>query len=122
MRYTFAIPCAACGAANKRKGANGMYHERVELSGKSADGYIIPLGTIKLVSVVTDNGMVGCGVFDVHALDAFGYPAAKARKAGEGLIATVDDLLNGIIKEVNEAARKRGVSIGMSGREALALL
>lgn len=99
-----------------------MHHERVELSRKTADGYIIPLGTINLVSVVTDSGMVGCGVFDVQALDAFGYPAAKARRAGEGLIATVDDLLNGIIKEVNEAARKRGVSIGMSGKEALALM
>ncbi len=35
---------------------------------------------------------------------------------------TIDDLLNGIIKEVNEAARKRGVSIGMSGKEALDLM
>jgi uncharacterized protein YunC (DUF1805 family) len=99
-----------------------VHREKVVLSRKTAVGYIIPLGTINLVSVVTDTGMVGCGVFDVQALDAFGYPAAKARKAGEGLIATVDDLLNGIIKEVNEAARKRGVSIGMSGKEALELL
>lgn len=99
-----------------------MHREKVVLSHKSAEGYIIPLGTINLVSVVTDTGMVGCGVFDVQALDAFGYPAAKARRTGEGLIATVDDLLNGIIKEVNEAARKRGVSIGMSGKEALELL
>lgn len=99
-----------------------MHHERVELSRKTADGYIIPLGMLNLVSVVTDSGMVGCGVFDVNALDAFGYPAAKARRAGEGLMATVDDLLNGIIKEVNEAARKRGVSIGMSGKEALELM
>ena len=122
MRYTVTISCAAYGAANKRKGDNNMRHERVELSGKSADAYIIPLGTINLVSVVTDTGMVGCGVFDVQALDALGYPAAKAGRTGEGLIATVDDLLNGIIKEVNEAARKRGVSIGMSGKEALELL
>ncbi len=99
-----------------------MHHEKVVLTRKTADGYIIPLGSIMLVSVVTDTGMVGCGVFDVQALNAFGYPAAKARKAGEGLIASVDDLLNGIIKEVNEAARKRGVTIGMSGKEALELL
>jgi uncharacterized protein YunC (DUF1805 family) len=99
-----------------------VHHERVELSRKTADGYIIPLGTINLVSVVTDSGIVGCGVFDVHAFNALGYPAAKVRKAGEGLIATVDDLLNGIIKEVNESARERGVHIGMSGRDALELM
>lgn len=99
-----------------------MYHERVQLSRQTADGYTIPLGKLNLVSVVTENGMVGCGVFDVHALDAFGYPAAKARRAGEGPIASIDDLLNGVIKEVNEAARGRGIGIGMSGKEALELL
>ncbi len=99
-----------------------MHREKIVLSRKTAVGYIIPLGAINLVSVVTDIGMVGCGVFDVQALDAFGYPAAKARRVGEGFIATVDDLLNGIIKEVNEAARKRGISIGMFGKEALELM
>ena len=99
-----------------------MHHERIELSRKTADGYVIPLGILNLVSAVTDTGMVGCGIFDVQALDAFDYPAAKARRAGEGLIATIDDLLNGIIKEVNEAAHRRGVRVGMSGKEALELM
>jgi len=99
-----------------------VHHERVHLSRKIADGYIIPLGMVNLVSVVTDNGMVGCGAFDVKALDAFDYPAARAGRDDAGLIATIDDLLTGIIKEVNEAARKRGVNIGMSGKEALELM
>lgn len=99
-----------------------MYHERVQLAHKMADGYIIPLGMINLVSVVTDNGMVGCGAFDINALDAFSYPAARAGRSDGGLIATVDDLLTGIIRGVNEAARKRGVAIGMSGKEALELM
>ena len=99
-----------------------MYHERVQLAHKMADGYIIPLGMVNLVSVVTDNGMVGCGAFDIHALDAFKYPAARAGRADGGLIATIDDLLTGTIKGVNEAARKRGVAIGMSGKEALELM
>lgn len=99
-----------------------MYHERVQLAHKMADGYIIPLGMVNLVSVVTDNGMVACGAFDIKALDAFNYPAARAGRADGGLIATIDDLLTGIIKGVNEAARKRGVAIGMSGKAALELM
>jgi hypothetical protein len=51
----------------------------VKLASKEADGYVIPLGTINLVNVVTDVGMVGCGAFDVAALNNFGYPAAKVR-------------------------------------------
>jgi len=99
-----------------------LYHERVQLAHTMADGYIIPLGMVNLVSVVTGNGMVGCGAFDINALDAFSYPAARAGRVDGGLMVTIDDLLTGIIKGVNEAARKRGVVIGMSGKEALELL
>jgi uncharacterized protein YunC (DUF1805 family) len=38
-----------------------MNHTKVKLARKEADGYIIPLGAINLVNVVTDVGMVGCG-------------------------------------------------------------
>jgi uncharacterized protein YunC (DUF1805 family) len=54
-----------------------MTHVKVQLARKQADGYVIPLGLINLVNVVTDVGMVGCGAFDVGALNSFGYPAAK---------------------------------------------
>ncbi len=56
-----------------------MIHEKVQLAKKQADGYVIPLGQVNLVNVVTDIGMVGCGAFDVAALNNFGYPAAKVR-------------------------------------------
>jgi uncharacterized protein YunC (DUF1805 family) len=67
-------------------------------------------------------GMVGCGAFDVAALNNFGYPAAKVRPAQGGSIASIDDLLRGIVKEVNPAAEKLGLKVGISGREALELL
>ena len=54
-----------------------MDHEIVELAGKQARGYVIPLGPVNLVAVVTEVGMVGCGAFDVMALSSFGYPAAR---------------------------------------------
>jgi len=56
-----------------------MVHKKVQLTDKQADGYIIPLGPVNLVSVVTDSGMVGCGAFDVAVLDNFGYPAARGQ-------------------------------------------
>lgn len=101
------------------KGENEMIHEKVQLTDKQADGYVIPLGPVNLVNAVTDSGMVGCGVFDVLALDKFGYPAAQVKSIGGSSISTIDDLLAGVVKDVNAAAIKRGVKIGMSGREAL---
>jgi uncharacterized protein YunC (DUF1805 family) len=99
-----------------------MGHIKIQLTGKQADGYVIDLGPVNLVNVVTDVGMVGCGAFDVAALNNFGYPAAKVRPAQGNSIVTIDDLLQGIIKEVNPAAEKLGLKVGLTGREALELL
>jgi uncharacterized protein YunC (DUF1805 family) len=96
-----------------------MIHEKVQLTNKEADGYVIPLGPFNLVSVNTDIGLVGCGAFDVAALDNFSYPAARVMSTKGGSIATIDDVLVGEVKDANETAIKRGVEIGMSGREAL---
>ena len=96
-----------------------MHHEKVQLKNKQADGYIIPLGPVNLVTVVTDRGMVGCGAFDVIALDRFAYPAARVKSAQGGAIVTIEDLLSGVVNDVNAAAIKCGVAVGMSGREAL---
>ncbi len=96
-----------------------MIHEKVPLTNKEADGYVIPLGRFNLVSVNTDIGMVGCGAFDVAALESFDYPAARVKSTKGGSIATIDDLLEGAVKDANGAAIKLGVKIGMSGKEAL---
>lgn len=95
---------------------------KVQLSKKQIDGYVIPLSNINLVLAVTEIGMVGCGAFNVFALDRFSYPAATVKSMKDGPIATIDDLLEGQIKEVNEEAVKRGISAGMTGREALELM
>lgn len=96
-----------------------MHHEKVQLMHKQADGYIIPLGPVNVVGVVTDRGMVGCGAFDVAALDRYDYPAARVGSAHGGSIATIEDLLSGVVNDVNAAAITCGVAVGMSGRDAL---
>jgi len=99
-----------------------MEQFKVQLAKKQADGYVIALGPVNLVAVVTDVGMVGCGAFDVAALNNFGYPAARVRPSQGSSIASIEDLLKGIIKDANPAAEKLGLKIGQSGREALDLL
>jgi uncharacterized protein YunC (DUF1805 family) len=72
--------------------------------------------------VVTDSDMIGCGVFDVAALDKFGYPAARVKSTEGGSIATIDDFLTGVVKDVNTTAINRGIKVDVSGRKALALI
>jgi uncharacterized protein YunC (DUF1805 family) len=99
-----------------------MEQVEIQLTRKVAKGYIIPLGPANLVAVMTDVGMVGCGAFDVAALDSFSYPAAKVRPAIGPSIVDTDDILKGIIKEANRSALGRGIQTGMTGRQALELL
>ncbi|NPV63124.1 MAG: YunC family protein [Methanotrichaceae archaeon] len=99
-----------------------MIHMKVQLSRKSADGYVIPLGDLKIVSAVTDSGMIGCGAFDLAALDKFDCPAAKVGHKNGASIVSLQDLLEGTVKEVNLSAEKLGLKTGISGREALEML
>ena len=96
-----------------------MCDVKVDLGGKSARGFVYPLGPVSLVAVVTDVGMVGCGAFDVIALEKFGYPAARVRPSRGPSVASIPDLLEGIVKDANGPAQVCGVKIGMTGREAL---
>ncbi len=48
-----------------------MEQVEVQLTRKVANGFIIPIGPANLVAVMTDIGMIGCGAFDVAALDSF---------------------------------------------------
>jgi uncharacterized protein YunC (DUF1805 family) len=98
-----------------------MMQESLTLKNSMATGYVIPAGPVNLVMVIAKSGMVGCGAFDVAALDAFGYPAAKVRPSRGNAVGTIGDLCAGIVKEMNTAAKKLGVEPGMTGREALDL-
>jgi uncharacterized protein YunC (DUF1805 family) len=99
-----------------------MEQVEIHLTRKKANGYIIPLGPANLVAIMTDIGMVGCGAFDVAALDSFSYPAARVRPAIGPSIMDTEDILKGIIKEANRSAIGRGIRTGMTGRQALELL
>lgn len=99
-----------------------MDFTEVRLPKKKAEGFVIELGPFNLVAIKTDVGLVGCGAFDIAAMDSFSYPAARVRPAiGPGIVDT-DDILKGIVKEANRSAMGRGITAGMTGKEALELL
>lgn len=99
-----------------------MNPQSLVINNKVIYGYVIPLGPVNLVFVKTEQGVIACGAIDVTALAKFGVPAAKVKSATGGPIATLDDLLNGSIREVNEVALQRGMKVGLPVKEALALI
>ncbi|NTU99806.1 MAG: YunC family protein [Methanoregulaceae archaeon] len=96
-----------------------MLQERIQLKNSEAAGYVVPLGPVNLVWGVARQGMVGCGAFDVRALEKFGYPAARVRPVSSPSVVTLKDLFSGEISEANSGAAAMGIQVGMSGKEAL---
>lgn len=115
----------ADGAAMNGKGVaveESDIMEELAYGGGAAKGYVIPVGPAKIVFAVGTKGMVGCGAFDVLALERFGYPAARVKPKRSGSIESLEDLLAGEVKDANAPAAALGVEVGMRGREALDLL
>ena len=97
-----------------------MIGEEILLEGRPARAFVVPAGPVNLVFVASERGLLGCGAIDPGALQRFGYPAARVRPTTGLSVRTVDDLLDGEVTEANEAARALGVTVGMTGRAALA--
>ncbi|MBN1167289.1 MAG: YunC family protein [Methanospirillaceae archaeon] len=99
-----------------------MEKNELVIDNKVATGYVIPIGPVNLVFATGEKGLLGCGAIDVAALANFSYPAARVRPGTGSSIGSLDDLLSGVVKEANGPAEKLGLSVGMTGREALSFL
>ena len=70
-------------------------------------------------SIHTDKGLVGCGIYDIRAANEFNLAVAIARGTPAKPLRDPEDLFNAKILEVSSAAEKLGVTVGMTGRQAV---
>ena len=96
-----------------------MSNEPFTIGGKTFQGHVIPIGSVSLVFALAEKGLVGCGAIDVIALEKFKIAAAKVRPVSSPSVNSIEDLLTGEIVAVNQFAQTVGITIGMSGKDAL---
>jgi len=73
-------------------------------------------------TILTEAGLVGCGIYDVKTAAEFGQAVAIARGTPQKPLVNPEDLFEAKIVDATPQARKLGVQIGMTGREAVELL
>jgi uncharacterized protein YunC (DUF1805 family) len=73
-------------------------------------------------AILTEAGLVGCGIYDVQTAAAFGQAVAIARGTPQNPLVEPEDLLAARIVEATPRARELGIRAGMTGREAVDLL
>jgi uncharacterized protein YunC (DUF1805 family) len=70
-------------------------------------------------SILTAAGIVGCGIYDVKTAAEFGQAIAIARGTPAQPLVDPEDLLEAKIVDATPQAKQLGITIGMTGREAV---
>ena len=73
-------------------------------------------------SILTEAGVVGCGIYDVKTCAEFGQAVAIARGTPQHPLVDPEDLFDAKIVEATPQAKELGIKIGMTGRDAVELL
>ena len=73
-------------------------------------------------SIVTRNGIVGCGIYDLAVAAEFGQAIAIAKGTPACPLVLPEDLLNAKIVGVTPQAAAMGIEVGMRGEEAVELM
>src|SRR5947199_10682702 len=72
--------------------------------------------------ILTEAGLVGCGIYDVKTAAEFGQAVAIARGTPPNPLVNPEDLVGAKIIEATPQAKRLGITIGMPGRDAVELL
>jgi uncharacterized protein YunC (DUF1805 family) len=94
----------------------------VKTKGDPAIGLMSHWLDSQFVMIITEKGVVACGVIDKAVMEKAGAAIAISRGTPEKQLVSVEDLLSAKIMDVTEKAASYGIKIGMSGQEALDLL
>ena len=73
-------------------------------------------------TILTEAGLVGCGIYDVKTAAEFGQAVAIARGTPQNPLVNPEDLLEARIVDATPQAVELGIRVGMTGREAAELL
>ena len=69
--------------------------------------------------ILTEAGLVGCGIYDCKTAAEFGQAVAIARGTPANPLVEPEDLFEARIVEATPQAQALGVRVGMTGREAV---
>ncbi len=91
-----------------------MLVEQIELENGSALGIKVDMEHAPLLVIRAKKGFVMCGYLNIDVASKLGDVAVRVTG-----VKTFEDVLNAKAVEVSEAAKKLGISVGMSAGEAL---
>lgn len=92
--------------------------EPIIIKGSMFTAVCVQLPKTNFMTISNDKGYIACGALDVGLLN----DKLKERKiiAGRAVsVRTIEELLEAPLESITAEARKLGISVGMTGRDAL---
>ena len=71
---------------------------------------------------MTKVGIVGCGIYDLKTASEFGQAIAIAKGTPAQPLVDPEDLLEAKIVDATTPAQELGITVGMTGKEAVELM
>lgn len=91
-----------------------MKTTEIKIGEKTVMGIEIPLNNAVLVMAIGKRGFVMCGYLNIEAAEKMGDCACVVKG-----VKNVDELLAGAVVVLTSHAKKLGIELGMTGKEAL---
>ena len=88
--------------------------EKMNIEGLDLTGYTIPTPNASLLVIRAPKGMLGCGYINATVADKLNDAAAIVSG-----VKNYDDMLKAAVHTVSAAAAELGITVGMTGLEAL---
>ena len=73
-------------------------------------------------SILTESGIVGCGIYDIPTAAEFDMAVAIAKGTPENPLVEPEDLFNAKIVNLTPKAKSYGIEVGMTAKEAVELM
>lgn len=70
-------------------------------------------------AIMTERGLVGCGIYDIECANEFGFAFALAKGTPAKPLVEPEDLYEASIVKVSNMAKALGIEPGMTGLQAL---
>ena len=88
--------------------------ESVEIGGHRFEGYSIPTANSVILVIKAPRGLLGCGYFSLETAEKLGDAAVIVKG-----VKNFDDMLAAQVKGLSPAAAALGITLEMTGRQAL---
>ncbi len=88
--------------------------KEIIIQGKKFRGYEIKIGEKTLVLIIGEKGYLACGYWNLETAEKFGDCCAIITGVN-----TVEEMLEKKVVNLTDSAKRSGIEIGMTGKQAL---